>query len=217
MWLASKYKWQITLLFILFFSCNTKVSKQISVYNNDFESSDLTGITGGVVSKFNGSNVLGQYNNGNFTLTVNNLPRHDLVTVSLDLFIHDSWDGNKQAPDGPDIWQLLADDGIYVNATFSNEPCPGGTFCSPQSYPLDYPNNYNNPKAGAYRVDLPGVCQYSGIIGWTTQYKITKTFKHSNATLILKCLDKLVQSNSPQPKCDESWSVDNVSIQATTL
>jgi len=219
MLLANKYKWQFSLLIILFFSCNTKVNKQATVYSNDFENNNLANISNGVITQYNGTSVLGQYNNGYFTLSLNNLPQHDVITVSFDLYIHDSWDGNKTAPDGPDIWEMLVDGGVYINTTFSNDPCGAGYFCSPQSYPFDYPNSYDNPKAGAFRTDLPGVCSYAGIIGWTTQYKITKTFKHSSSTMILQCLDKLVQSNIAENlrKCDESWSVDNIVVQAYTL
>jgi len=202
---------------ILSLSCNTHVSKQALVYNNDFEKGDLTNITGGIIGQFNGSAVLGQYNNGFFNLKVNNLPKHDQITVSFDLYIHDTWDGNKTAPDGPDMWQMLVDGNTYISTTFSNSPCAAGDFCPPQSYPFNYPNNYNNPKTGAYRTDLPGVCSMKGIIGWTTQYKIVKTFTHSNNTLLLQCFDKLVQPNVSDPKCDESWSIDNINIQAITL
>lgn len=213
------------LLFIIplfLFSCKTHVSNQVTVYNNDFETNNLSNISNGVISQFNGSAVLGLYNSndainkGNFILTVNNLPKHDLITISFDLYIHDSWDGNKTAPDGPDMWQMLVDGNSYINTTFSNDICGPNQFCSPQSYPLNYPNSYNNPKASAYRTDLPGVCHLAGPKG-TTQYKITKTFKHTNGTLILECLDKLVQTNSPDQKCDESWSVDNINIKAITL
>jgi len=204
-------------IFLVFsFSCNTHVSNQVVVYNNDFEKGDLSNITGGVISQYNGSAVLGQYNNGIFALTVNNLPKHDLITISFDLYIHDTWDGNKPPPDGPDLWEMLVDGNSYINTTFSNAQCGGG-FCPPQSYPFDYPNSYSNPKTGAYRTDLPGVCSMQNIIGWTTQYKIVKTFSHSNSTLLLQCLDKLVQTNTANPKCDESWSVDNINIQAITL
>jgi len=207
----------IPLFFI--FSCNTHVSNQVVVYTNDFESNNLTNISGGVISQFNGSAVLGQYNNVFFNLSVNNLPKHDLITISFDLYIHDTWDGDKMSPDGPDIWEMLVDGNTYINTTFSNDQCAiaPGNFCSPQSYPFDYPNNYNNPKTGAYRTDLPGVCSMKGIIGWTTQYKIVKTFSHSSNSLLLQCLDKLVQTNTNNPKCDESWSVDNINIQAITL
>jgi len=183
------------------------------------ESNDLSALSNGIISPFNGSNVLGQYNKGYFTLSLDNLPNHDELTISFDLYIHDTWDGNKPPPDGPDIWQMIVDGNVYINTTFSNDPCPTGSFCSPQSYPFDYPSNYNNPKAGAYRTDLPGVCSHQGVIGWTTQYRIKKTFRHSNKTVVLQCLDKLVQSNGPanQQLCDESWSIDNLTIQASTL
>lgn len=219
MWLTNKFSSLLALLLIPFFSCNNQVGSQITVYNNDFEGANLAGITNGVINKYNGSNVLGQYNKSYFALSLNNLPKHDIATISFDLYIHDTWDGNKPPPDGPDIWEMQVDGGVYVNATFSNDPCQAGNFCSPQSYPANYPSSDNNPKAGAYRVDLPGVCHYAGIIGWTTQYKITKTFKHSNSTMVLQCLDKLVQANIPtnQQLCDESWSVDNISIQVSTL
>ena len=198
-------------------SCRKNVSSEIDVYNNDFQSGNLTNFTNGVISPFNGSAVLGSYNNSNFILTVGNLPKHDLVKISFDLYIHDSWDGNKLSPDGPDIWQLLVNGNTYINASFSNSPCGQGTFCPPQSYPLDYPNNFNNPKTGAYNTDLPGFCHLSTDPHGTTLYKIEKTIKHSDKTLILQCLDKLVQTNTTDPKCDESWSVDNINIKAITL
>jgi len=206
----------IFLFALLFFdSCKNQVQSIVTVYNNDFETQDLTSISDGIVTQYNGSAVLGQYNNGGFLLTLN-LPKHDLVTISFDLYIHDTWDGNKQAPDGPDIWQMIVNNNTYINTTFSNLDCVLGNFCSPQSYPFNYPNNYNNPKTGAYKSGLPGVCTNGGASS-TTQYKITKTFTHSKNVLTLQCLDKLIQTNSPDPKCDESWSVDNLTIKAITL
>jgi hypothetical protein len=205
------------ILFILVASCKKTVNNEVTVYYNDFETGDLSNISNGVISQFNGSAVLGRYNKGYFILTVNNLPKHDLISISFDLYIHDTWDGNKPPPDGPDIWEMLVDGNPYINATFSNDPCAAGNFCSPQSYPFNYPNSYNNPKTGAYRTDLPGACIMAGVPNWTTQYKIVNTFTHSNNTVILQCLDKLVQTNSADPICDESWSVDNIKIQAITL
>ena len=208
------------ILLVFMFSCKTHVNSDTVVYNNDFESGNIANIDNAILGQFNGSVVLGQYNSnanaGNFKLTLNSLPKHDLITISFDLYIHDSWDGNKTAPDGPDIWQLLVDGKTYINATFSNDICAAGNFCSPQSYPFNYPNNYNNPKKGAYKINLPGACSLTGS-NTTTQYKITKTFTHTSSTLVLQCLDKLVQSNAPNQKCDESWSVDNINIKATTL
>ncbi len=207
----------LILFLILLNSCKNQVKSEVEVYNNDFETNNLANITNGVINQFNGTAVLGTYNNGNFILKLDNLPKHDLVTISFDLYIHDTWDGNKPPPDGPDLWQMLVDGNTYINATFSNDPCLAGTFCSPQSYPFNYPNNYNNPKTGAYRIDLPGFCLWKSNPNGTTQYKIVKTFTHTNGTLVLQCLDKLVQTNTADPKCDESWSVDNINIKAITL
>jgi hypothetical protein len=205
---------------LFFICCKTHVSNEVVVYNNDFESGNLTNVANGIISQYNGSAVLGQYNckgpnKGYFNVSLTDLPKHDLITISFDLYIHDSWDGNKTAPDGPDIWQMLVDGNTYVYATFSNDPCNNSGFCAPQSYPLTYPNNFSNPKTGAYRTDLPGVCHLAGPNG-TTQYKITKTFKHTGSTLKLECSDLLVQTNTADPQCDESWSVDNINIKAIT-
>ncbi len=182
-------------------SCKEQVRNEVQVYSNDFESADLSAIQNGVITPFNGSAVLGQYNNGNFILTVSNLPEHDLIKISFDLYIHDSWDGNKSSPDGPDIWQMLVDGNTYINTTFSNDVCPGGAgiFCPPQAYPSTYPNSNHNPKTGAFRTDLPGVCSMKNSLSGTTEYKIEKTIRHSNKTFVLQCLDKLVQTNSANP------------------
>lgn len=197
-------------------SCKNQVKNEVVVYNNDFESNNLSGITNGVISQFNKTAVLGQFSGGNFTLTVNNLPKHDLVTISFDLYIHDNWRG-VLAPDGPEIWQMLVDNAPYINTTFSNLSCIQGNVCPPQSYPADYPSISNNPKTGAYRTDLPGVCSLKTNPNGTTMYKITKTFRHNNQSLLLQCLDKLDQKDFVDPKCEKSWSVDNINIKAITL
>ncbi|MES2376122.1 MAG: hypothetical protein V4553_06080 [Bacteroidota bacterium] len=205
------------LIFLVLFqaSCKTQVKKEVEVYNNDFEGNNLSGISNGIIGQFNSSAVLGQYNNGNFILKINNLPKHDLITISFDLYIHDNWRG-QLLPDGPDIWQMLVDNALYINTTFSNLSCNAGNICPPQSYPDDYPNSNHNPRSGSYRADLPGVCSMLSSPNGTTMYKITKTFRHINQSLLLQCLDKLNQ-NYPNPKCEKSWSVDNISIKAITL
>ncbi len=210
---------RFVILLIFIASCKKTVHNEIEVYNNTFETNDLTNIQNGKISQFAGSAVLGRYNNGNFALTVNNLPKHDLVTITFDLYIHDFWDGNKLAPDGPDIWEMLVDGNPYINTTFSNDPCAGGggVFCPPQAYPSDYPNSNHNPKSGAYKTALPGFCSRKDDPNGTTMYKIEKTLRHSNSTLLLQCLDKLVQTNSSDPLCDESWSVDNIVIKTVEL
>ncbi|RYX83064.1 hypothetical protein EON73_04040 [bacterium] len=205
------------IIIVAFASCKQQVRNETQVYNNNFESNNLSNITNGTLSKFNGSTVLGRYNNGSAIITINNLPEHDLVTITFDLYIHDSWEGNMAAPDGPDIWEMLVDGNPYINTTFSNLACGTGVFCPPQSYPSDYPNSNHNPKAGAFATVLPGFCSQINNPTGTTQYKIERTITHSNKNLTLQCLDKLVQTNVADPLCDESWSIDNVVIKTVKL
>ncbi len=209
------------LLIMVFCSCKKDVKGQQTVYFNDFESADLTNITGGTIDIFNGTHVLGRYNLGNFNLIVPNLPKHDVVQVSFDLYIHDTWDGNTldNGYAGPDIWKFLIDGQTYINTTFSNSACPVNQFCPPQSYPENYPNNNNNPKTGAFNINLPGACYLATNPQGTTQYKIFRQISHSKSTVQIQCLDSLVQKNIPVGNrfCDESWSIDNLKVNVITL
>lgn len=200
--------------------CAKTTSSEVEIYNNDFESGDLTGIENGILTTFNYSKVIGNYNNSGFELHLDDLPEHELVDITFDLYIHDSWEGNQQFQDnlnGPDSWQLLVNDKTYINTTFSNVECTPGNICSPQSYPADYPNNNSNPKAGSSRTDLPGFCSQTENGNGSTLYQIHKSISHSDKILTLKCLDKLIQKGASDPKCDESWSVDNIKIKVINL
>ncbi|WP_157274866.1 hypothetical protein [Pedobacter sp. Leaf194] len=203
---------------LLFGSCAKEVKNEQEVYFNDFESSNLSKIANGTVESYNNTKVLGRYNASGFDLDLTDLPQHRLVEISFDLYIHDSWDGNKTSNgiDGPDIWKMIVDGNLYVNTTFSNSGCDA-LGCPPQSYPADFPNSNNDPKTGAANPNLPGVCNLAGKLGGTTMYRITKVIEHKNASLILQCRDQLVQTNTSDPKCDESWSVDNIRIKTINL
>lgn len=210
----------LSLLLLLFYcSCAKRPSGDVEIYTNDFESSNLSGITGGVISTFDNTKVLGNYNNGGFTVTIKDLPKHDAVSITFDLYIHDSWEGvqsglNQQ--NGPDIWNMTIDDKTYINTTFANFDCLPGNFCPPQSFPADYPSQSNNPKSGASRTDLPGFCSEAGNPNGTTLYKIHKSISHSGNTISIKCLDHLIQKNVGDPKCDESWSIDNLVVRVAS-
>lgn len=201
-----KYISRFFLLFLLFGSCAKSVDSNVEVYNNNFDNGNLNGITNGVINSFNGSKVLGNYNNGGFTLRLNDLSSHDLVDISFDLYIHDSWEGTQQfsnQDNGPDIWTLKVDDKTFIKTTFNNYECLPGNICPPQSYPADYPVSSNNPKTGAYRTDLPGFCLWANNSNGTTLYKIHKSISHSDKTILIQCLDELKQRYAADPKCDE--------------
>jgi hypothetical protein len=220
------------LIFLVFIinSCSYPVLERDElVYNNDFESEKLENIDGGGISLFNNTKVLGDFNNDGFILHLENVGDHDYVSISLDLYIHGSWDGNFNGftqNDKPDKWiiQYRPDMDLFnfsdsdrFETTFSNSPC-FTNYCLRQSYPDSYPSE-NNPKTGNFKTDLENKCESSFFGGKTTLYKIEKIFRGNGNAVIVKFFDELYQPNAidkngiPQQKCDESWSIDNLKIR----
>lgn len=211
----------LILPFLLFPGCEKTAKDTVEIYSNDFEKSSLANISGGIITDYNNSKVIGYYNKGGFKLSIEKIPTHDLITISFDLYIHDTWSGNSRGTttitDGPDIWQMMVDGEPYIHTTFSNlGDCAGGVYCLEQSYPSNYPFS-NEPKTGAFNKNLPGVCALKGVGGGTSLYKIEKTIKHRKGSLILEFKDMLKQSNALDQLCDESWSLDNLSIKTSNL
>jgi len=234
-------KWSfILLLFSLFInSCSyPKLIGNELFYQNDFENSSFNEIDGAIISSYNNTNVIGDYNNGGFTLHLKDLPDHHYMYISFDLYIHGSWDGNKNGfseeihgfKDKPDLWIMELEPGIKDHSnldfkkfqtTFSNSPC-FTNYCLRQSYPNTYPFS-NSPKKGAVKIGLKEHCITDG---WnnqkTTLYKIEKGFNHNNNALIVRFYDQLFQPNAINSKgetiekCDESWSLDNLKIRLIT-
>ena len=199
------------------------------VYFNDFEEEDLTKIDGGGFIDFNNSKVLGDFNNDGFTLFLENVGDHDFVFISFDLYIHGSWDGNFNGfanNDKPDKWtmEFKPDMTLFKDpssdsftTTFSNSPC-WPDYCMRQSYPESYPFE-NNPQTGSFKVNLEKRCPDSFFGGKTSLYQIEKGFKSSGDNIVVRFYDELYQPNAiniygePEQKCDESWSLDNLSIR----
>jgi len=206
----------IFVLIMVLTSCQEEFMDEIVIYSNDFSTMDSKNIqsTAGF-EEYNDQVVLGFFNNESFTLKLNELPDHNAVRINIDLFIHDSWDGNSQGPGGPDVWKMLVDNELVVNTTFSNSPCESA-FCLYQSFPENIFRQFD-PKTGATIKDLPGLCQYNGVQGWTSKYRISHLVNHKNRSLEIKCLDELVQTNALNPKCDESWSVGKIQISVLNV
>ena len=221
----------ILFVFITFFlNCSyPEISRDELVYDNDFESGNLTEIDGKATSTFNNTTVLGDFNNDGFTLHLENTGDHDYVFISFDLYIHGTWDGNFNGfpeNDKPDKWIMELDP--YMDlikdtssdrfvTTFSNGPC-FSNYCYRQSYPEIYPSA-NSPKAGSSKVNLPEICENSFFGGKSTLYKIEKGFRHSGNAVVIRFYDELYQPNAVdndgvvQSKCDESWSLDNLKVR----
>ena len=220
-------------IFLLIFIINSctypALDKDELIYDNDFEDQSLENISGGVISEFVDSNVIGNYNNDGFNLHLNNVGDHDYIFVSFDLYVHGSWDGNKngfEENDTADFWTIEINPGMDLHndssnnkfiTTFSNSPCLSN-YCLRQSFPNSFPFS-NNPKKGADKIDLDAFCQNNFFGGKTTLYKIEKTFKSAGNAIVISFYDNLYQPNAidqfgeNQQKCDESWSLDNLKIR----
>ena len=234
-----KNSFSIILILCLINSCSyPELKRDELVYENNFEDSILNNISGGSISSYNGTNVIGNYNNDGFNIHLNDIGNHDYIYLSFDLYIHGSWDGNFNGfnvknngfEDQPDIWGIelkpsmdnFQDLNIHkFETTFSNSAC-WPNYCLRQSYPNPFPFE-NNPKSGS---DMTGLKKNCVEDGWnnqkTTLYKIEKGFYHSGNAVTIRFYDKLFQPNAINSngesiqKCDESWSMDNIKIRAIT-
>ena len=95
-------------------------------------------------------------------LDLANLPAHGQVTVTFDLYVIESWDGNSFT-NGPDHFVFWFDDTvILLRATFSNVDG------SMQSYPDESGQGSHPPQTGAAEVDTLGYSYYGDAV-----YRIT--------------------------------------------
>ncbi len=211
---------KIIILFFIIDSCSyPKILRDELIYENDFENNNLSEIDGGGFSTFNNTTVIGNFNNDGFSLHLSNVGNHDYIFVSLDLYIHGSWDGNFNGfdiNDKADKWIMDTPFEKFVT-TFSNSPC-FSNYCLRQSYPENYPFE-NNPKTGSYKTDLDRKCENNFFGGPTSMYKIEKSFRSNGDAVVIRFYDELYQPNAidkdgvVQSKCDESWSLDNLKVR----
>lgn len=204
---------------VLLNSCFKDLPKRTIVYQNDFETTDSTGIdvydVNGLVktptiTTFNGNRVFGRFNANYLLLKVKNLPAHLILKIAFDLYIHDKWDGDYIAPGNslPDAWLMEIDNYPLYLTTFSNG-----------SYRQSYPSNYtvgafkNPPKADAWETDFPGACSLQSSPNGTTLYKIEKTTSNVGDSVVFTIHDVLQPGGNT---CLKSWSIDNVVITVSS-
>ena len=134
------------------------------------------------------------------TLTLSNLKPHTAVTLTFDLYILKSWDGNNPNY-GPDRWSLSVQGGpTLLDTTFSNNPKTGAYDLSLQNYP----ESYSAHQTGAAAVNTLGYKFYGDSI-----YHLSFTFAHIGAKLALNFSSSLFEGKGTG---DESWGLDNVRV-----
>lgn len=212
-WLIDLKGWLFFGLLILATSCLPTLESEQVVYSNDFGDLNLEGFENGRIFIFQRDTVAGYYHNEEVSVDIKNLPAHDYLKVTIDLLIHDSWDGNSDdGLGGPDFWYMGYDNEEVFRTTFSNSPC-ASTFCLYQSYPNDY-FRQNIPKSESVRTNLPGRCIFASLQNYTTRYSVSKLVPHSNPNVKIYMGAELVGLTSADPVCDESWSIANIEIVA---
>lgn len=194
-------------------SCLPTVELEQVVYSNNFSNLNLAGFENGKLFVFQNDTIAGSYHNEEVAVNVPDLPPHNFLKITVDVLVHDTWDGNSDdGLGGPDIWYMGYDNSEVFRTTFSNSPCES-TYCLYQSYPNDF-FRQNVPKTGASQTNMPGLCLFGAFSNYTTRYSISKLIAHSNPNVKLYMGAELVATNSPDPKCDESWSIANIEIVA---
>ncbi|NES19409.1 MAG: filamentous hemagglutinin N-terminal domain-containing protein [Symploca sp. SIO3E6] len=194
-----------------------------SVYSNNFEGTvgSEWSNTKTDVTPVGNRRFLGQFGSETVNLTLDNLPSHTESTVSFDLFLIRTWDGNN-SDTGPDNWNLSVGDGTtLLNSTFSTHDFPLGDrsgYPQTQSYPANYnPSSLvNNPaRIGAAENNTLGYTYYFDDLEQERQidsvYRLSVTFPHIDNSLQLKFSGSLTEGLD-----DESWGIDNVKVSVAT-
>jgi ankyrin repeat protein len=132
-------------------------------------------------------------------LALTDLPRHSEATVSFDLLILKSWDGNS-AQYGPDRWSLRVKNGpTLIETTFSNNRKVESDR-SLQSYPR--PGSF--PQEGAAAVNTLGYAFFGD-----STYHMSISFQHTDDALTLEFTGDLFEGKGTG---DESWGLDDVRV-----
>jgi len=206
-------RWDIGLAVLVVLLGATQVNGMVAVYSNGFE-----GLVGSEWSKTTTSATpigargsLGEFGRETVTLTLSNLPSHDSITVSYDLFVIRSWDGNNGGgltpPFGPDVWSLGLGGGPELFTTsFGNFGAP----INVQSFPDSYPDGNHPHRTGASEVNTLGYV-YANAWPMDTVYELTSTFGHTANHLEL-LFTAVLRESMEDVRDNESWGLDNVQV-----
>jgi hypothetical protein len=197
------------LVLCVFATAHLALAAPATVYTNDFEGAvGSQWMPGTVTVTPNGQrHFLGRFGSELVTLLLNNLPAHSLVTVTFDLFVIQSWDGNSTTF-GPDVWEFgVIGERTLLRTTFSNS----GDSVLRQAFPEPYLFGSFAGATGAFernKLGYPPVPNYSG--GTDSIYKMSFSFAHADGRLALK-----FGAGGLETLSNESWGLDNVSVSVS--
>ena len=205
----------LTLSIVGLTACKKNITIREKIYFEDAEdgiANNVSAITGtgnsygSMVRPFAGTNVIGNFNNTVLNLVIDNMPNHNMVYVSFDLYTHDRWEGNRVGLPGiVDVWNVRVNEEFHLSTTFSN------IRSQPQSFPEWIGDSKNISRGNAIDTLLPGNCLWEAKPNGTSKYKIAFARPHTSSNFTLSLNDALQGSY-----CEKSWSIDNILIEAIT-
>lgn len=193
-------------------------------YFDNFSTSDANAVKGWsnymIDHTRNGTNTpfLGRFTNDGSTLTIGCLPVNTYITLSFDIYILGSMDGNaiypitgKHGP-GPDVFTFLVSDPRAVNPVTEGQVLLKTTFTNwsffKQAYPGSFPGSNFPGMTGATAVNTLGY-DYLGILKDST-YHLRLTFYNTRETQMF-----VFNGTGLQVLWDESWGINNVAINTS--
>lgn len=172
---------------------------------------------------------LGQFVDETPAFTIDDLPKHDYLRVSFDLYILMTWDGNGQfgygvgptTPVGPD-WFTVSDDqnDVFLADTFSNVPTGDLGFkrlTARQTYPSPVPGEQVPAQTGSRTHNSLGYFYHAGPgFQLDSVYPVTLLIPHHSNHLQLNFAARLIDPVK-EPRLlypEESWGLDHLKIEA---
>ncbi len=158
---------------------------------------------------------LGRFGNESVSLHLDNLPPHQIIRVTFDLFIIGSWEGSDltRPGQGPDVWTLTADgEPPLLRTSFDNYYAP--LFARPerQSFPEGYGQGYHPAQSGAEEKNTLGYRNPShSELPQDAVYHLSFEFPHEVNELHLSFSANCMPIHSDLQ--DESWGLDNVIVE----
>jgi hypothetical protein len=138
-------------------------------------------------------------------LTLTSLPAHSSMTVTCDLYVLKSWDGNN-ATYGPDRWSVSIEGGPTLLATTFSNNFKTGNDLSLQ----DYPSPNSQPQTGAAAANTLGYGFWFG----DSVYHLSFHASHAAGSVRILFASSLNEGKSEPARStrDESWGLDNVRV-----
>lgn len=179
-------------------------------YFEDFQGSVGSEWSSSITTDVDGSGRfgLGPFENTTETLTLSGFTVGQVVTLSFDLYLLNTWDGSHPEFGGPDTITVTADGNTLLNASFSTHPFEAWTQTYSAATPLGGPEvpsytdadeietllNYNAIGSAVYNFDGTGNNAAFTFVASATEI----TFSFTGSGL--------------QTSLDEPWAIDNVRV-----